>query len=234
MKVTAADYAKAKGISIGTARKRLNEMVEYGNAHVDYGVIIEQRSVKKGSRSQTMAIRGNLYHLKQQADTQKPDAPQTSPATAGPRADFLALVRRIKPKHSASFSKNLWLWMMKHGRQGDTVFQVGVGSRLALLYGAGTLFIGQPYNGYEGDTDFSGAPVMQVLCMGSSVVRACYAGAIPSLIEVAGFWARYEQVGRCAIDPNHRVLFQEFDRRYELVSGQRTCKWCSEAVPESV
>lgn len=63
MQVTAAEYAKLKGICLSTARKRLNEMVEYGNAMVDYGVIIDHRSVKRGARSQSMAIRGNIYHL---------------------------------------------------------------------------------------------------------------------------------------------------------------------------
>lgn len=63
MQVTAAEYAKQQGISIGTARKRLNEMVEIGRAMVDYGVVIDHRSMKRGARSQSVAVRGNLYHI---------------------------------------------------------------------------------------------------------------------------------------------------------------------------
>lgn len=63
MQVTAAEYAKQQGISIGTARKRLNEMVEIGRATLDYGVIIDHRSMKRGARSQSVAVRGNLYHI---------------------------------------------------------------------------------------------------------------------------------------------------------------------------
>lgn len=63
MEITAAEYAKQQGVSIGTARKRLAEMVEIGRAHVSYGVIIEHRSVKRGARSRSVAIRGNLYRI---------------------------------------------------------------------------------------------------------------------------------------------------------------------------
>jgi hypothetical protein len=63
MQTTAAQYAKQHGISISTARKQLNEMVEIGRAMVDYSVIIGNRSVKRGARSQCVAIRGNMYHI---------------------------------------------------------------------------------------------------------------------------------------------------------------------------
>ena len=150
-----------------------------------------------------------------------------------PRAEFSALLRRIHPKHSPAYSKNLRLWLKKHGRPGDTLFQVVAGSRLAQLYGAESFFIGQPYNGYEGDTDFSGAQLMQVLCMGSSVTRACFPGGSQTLTEVSDFWDRYERVGRCAIDSNHQIMFREFEERFHHVDGQRTCKWCSQAVPHN-
>ncbi len=63
MKVTAAEYAKQKEVSIGTARKRLNEMVEDGRARVDCGVIFGHCSTKHGARSKSVAVRGNLYHV---------------------------------------------------------------------------------------------------------------------------------------------------------------------------
>lgn len=63
MEVTAAEYAKQHGISIATARKRLNDLVERGLAKVTHGVIIENRSTKRGARNHNMAIRGNLYRI---------------------------------------------------------------------------------------------------------------------------------------------------------------------------
>jgi len=63
MDTTVAQYATKQGVSVATARKRLNEMVEIGRAQVSYQVIIEHRSIKRGSRSQMVAIRGNLYHI---------------------------------------------------------------------------------------------------------------------------------------------------------------------------
>lgn len=62
-KTTVADYAKKHGVSISTARKKLNEIVEAGYGRVHYNTIIEQRSMKRGARSRLVAIRGNLYEL---------------------------------------------------------------------------------------------------------------------------------------------------------------------------
>jgi len=152
---------------------------------------------------------------------------------AEPRAEFSALLRRIHPKHSPAYSKNLRLWMMNHGRAGDNIFQAVAGSKLAQLYGVDAFFIGQHYDGYEGDNDFSGVQLMQVLCMGSSANRACFPGGSQMLTEVSDFWNRYERVGRCAIDPNHQIMFVEFEKRFHHVDGQRTCRWCSQVVPHS-
>ncbi|MBX8557037.1 hypothetical protein K5D56_26085 [Pseudomonas cichorii] len=63
MDTTASQYAKQQGISITTARKKLNAMVEIGRAKVSYQVIIEHRTMKRGSRSQMVPVRGSLYHL---------------------------------------------------------------------------------------------------------------------------------------------------------------------------
>lgn len=60
---TVADYAQQEGISTSTSRKRLNEMAEIGRAQVSYGVIIGSRTSKRGSRSSSVSVRGNLYYL---------------------------------------------------------------------------------------------------------------------------------------------------------------------------
>lgn len=63
MEITAAGFAKQKGVSISTARKKLSEMVEIGRAQVSYHVVIEHRSMKRGARSRIVPVRGNLYYI---------------------------------------------------------------------------------------------------------------------------------------------------------------------------
>ncbi|KZN20439.1 MULTISPECIES: hypothetical protein [Pseudomonas] len=147
-----------------------------------------------------------------------------------PCAGISDLLSAIAPKNSPAFSANLHRWMRSRGRTGDTVYRLDAGGKLARVYGAGTLFLGQPYADYSGDTDFSGALLMAVLCNGSSEERVCLAGDAPSLVEVANFWDQYKQVGRCAIDVNHSVGFRDDAQRFHYVDGQRTCKWCSAPV----
>lgn len=143
------------------------------------------------------------------------------------------LLRAITPKKSPAYSANLHRWMRRHGRVGDTVYRLEPGGKMAGVYCAGTLFIGQPYADYSGDTDFSGVLLMAVLCNGSSAKRACYAGAAPSMAEVDSFWGQYKRVGRCAIDPNHTVGFTDHAQRFHLVDGQPKCIWCAAVVANS-
>ncbi|MDH4602368.1 hypothetical protein [Pseudomonas syringae] len=143
------------------------------------------------------------------------------------------MLRAIAPKNAASFSANLHRWMRSHGRLGDTVYRLDVDGELASVYGAGTLFLGQPYSDYSGDSDFSGAHLMGVLCNGSSATRGCLAGVAPSLVKVENFWAQYMLVGRCAIDVTHSIQFRDHDQRFKHVDGRRTCKWCAASVTNS-
>lgn len=140
------------------------------------------------------------------------------------------LLETIAPKNAPSFSANLHRWMQKNGRAGDTVYSLDAGGKLAKVYGAGTLFLGQPYGDYSGDTDFSGVRLMEVLCNGASAVRSCFAGDAPSLVEVPRFWERYKQVGRCAIDVSHSIGFRDDAERFHEVGGRRICKWCAAPV----
>lgn len=140
------------------------------------------------------------------------------------------LLSAIAPKNSPALSANLHRWMRSHGRVGDTVYRLDASGKLCRVYGAGTLFLGQPYADYRGDTDFSGVPLMGALCNGSRATRVCLGGAAPSLVEVENFWDQYKQVGRCAIDVSHSVGFRDEAQRFHLVDGQRTCKWCAAPV----
>lgn len=140
-------------------------------------------------------------------------------------------LRDLSPERSCSFSPNLYRWMKRRahfyldGGVAEGVYRVKPGTSSAEHFGAGTLMIGWPINGYPGDTDFSGVRLMQALCIGSKAIRACYSNMAPDLEPVEGFWDRYLQVGRCAIDPEHQEHFAGTDRFVEK-DDTRKCIWC--------
>jgi len=140
-------------------------------------------------------------------------------------------LRDLMPEKFASFSPNLYRWMKEHthfyrdGGMTDSVYRVKPGTRAAERLGAGTLMIGHPFNGHPGDTDFSGARLVGALCQGGKATRFCYGGLAPDMELMEGFWDRYLQVGRCAIDPEHDMHFSGGER-YSINGDQRECLWC--------
>jgi hypothetical protein len=154
-------------------------------------------------------------------------------STAIPVGHPTMKLRDIAPSRSSSFSPNLYAWMRRYAhfyREGghiDNVYRVVDGSPLASTFGfgAGVLLIGRRYDQYEGDTDFSGIRLIEALCKGAKASRVCYVGAMRSLEPVEGFWERYLEVGRCAIDPTHAEHFVHADR-FAMNGDTRTCLWC--------
>lgn len=152
-------------------------------------------------------------------------------ATKNPVGHKTLRLRDIDPHRSPAFSPNLHAWMRskahfyREGGVAESVFRVKPDTQAAVQFGAGTLFIGYPMNGHPGDTDFSGARLMQVLCNGTKAGRWCFAGIAPDLEEVEGVWGRYLHVGRCAIDPGHHEHFSGGER-YRFEGALRTCLWC--------
>lgn len=141
-----------------------------------------------------------------------------------------ALMEAICPKRSAAFSPNLRKWLLAYGRPGDAVYRLRPGQHSSRYGGGeGALFIGQPFNGYAGDQDFSGILLMSVLCNGPGAKRCCLPGAMRVLDVVEDFWSRYREVGRCAIDPGHQVQFRD-DGRYRRVNDEEVCCWCDAVV----
>lgn len=142
-------------------------------------------------------------------------------------------LRDLSPEKSSSFSPNLYRWMKRRahfyrdGGVAEGVYRVKPGTAAAEHFGAGTLMIGHPFNGHPGDTDFSGARLMQALCIGGKALNWCYSNMAPDLELVEGFWDRYLQVGRCAIDPSHQTHFSGGERF--IVNGNvRKCLWCGQ------
>ena len=142
-------------------------------------------------------------------------------------------LRDLDPAKSPSFSPNLYRWMRAEGhffRDGGTlvgVYSVRAGSRAAAQFGAGTLLIGYPTNDGDGDADFIGVRLMSALCKGAGAGAWCYLGLAAGLDLVPDFWGRYVQVGRCAIDPEHKEHFSGGGRdRFIETGNTRTCQWC--------
>ena len=128
------------------------------------------------------------------------------------------------PKKSAAFSPNLHKYLKEKGhffKDGgllDGVYEVQSGTKAAEQFGAGTLLLGYPDDGF-----FTGARLMSVLCSGRDAERYAYpCGSGLKFLE--GFWHSYLKVGRCAIDPSHTGLFRA-SRFREHESG-RICLWC--------
>jgi hypothetical protein len=131
----------------------------------------------------------------------------------------------IAPNKSAAFSPNLHKYMKTHGhfyRGGGTiegVYKVRAGTKAAEVFGAGTLMLGFP----DEDGYFIGTRMISALCHGSKAERAAYPyGKGVELVE--GFWDRYLEVGRCAIDPDHNENFMA--DRFSMDGDTRTCLWC--------
>lgn len=137
----------------------------------------------------------------------------------------------LAPQHSPAFSPNLYRWMRtkahfyRDGGVAQSVYRVKPGTPATETFGAGTLLIGYPLHGHPGDTDFVGTRLIAALCQGSKAGSWCYAGVAPDLELIDGFWDRYLEVGRCAIDPDHHQHFSGSDR-YRIEGEERTCLWC--------
>lgn len=143
------------------------------------------------------------------------------------------LLNELNPKLLPSFSPNLYKWMRDHahfynnGGVAEAVYRIKPNSPSAKHFGANTKVIGYPINGYEGDTDFSGARLIGVLCNGAKENRACFSGLALDVELVDDFFDMYLKVGRCAIDPEHSEHFIGNDR-YREDGDTRTCLWCGE------
>jgi hypothetical protein len=123
-------------------------------------------------------------------------------------------VAAIHPSKSAKYSPNLHKWLTMRSRKHHAWTSRVFSDR------AGALWIGMLDNG-----DLFGARLMQVLCNGTKAEHACWVGLGP-LVEIADFWPRYTAVGRCAIDPAHKMHFVGDDARWRTNGEHRECLWC--------
>ncbi|MBC3871524.1 hypothetical protein [Undibacterium oligocarboniphilum] len=133
-------------------------------------------------------------------------------------------VSEIAPKKSASFSPNLHKYLkerghfFKNGGLLEDVFIATPETKAAEWFGAGTLVLG-----YMDDVLFIGTRLMQALSQGDKAQRAAHPCG-RGLERIVGFWDRYLEVGRCAIDPHHQEYF--LADRFSMDGDTRTCLWC--------
>lgn len=138
------------------------------------------------------------------------------------------LASAINPRRKPSFSPNLhrWLkaWAKNHpehilpevwlDRDGLKLLRIGRQSREEHQHK---------------DCGFVGVRLNSVLCNGTSAnkERGWFINLGPgNMTHIADFWERYLQIGRCAIDTEHRGSFIGDEGRYVMAGDVRTCTWC--------
>ena len=123
-------------------------------------------------------------------------------------------VAAIHPRNGAKYSPNLYAWLTlrtkKHRAETSRVFADK----------KGTLYVGFQDDGY-----LIGSRLIAVLCNGKKEQSWAF-GYLGDLTEVPDFWMRYEAVGRCAIDPAHKMHFVGDDTRWRTNGEHRECLWC--------
>jgi len=123
-------------------------------------------------------------------------------------------IAAIHPSKGAKYSPNLYSWLTKRGKNHRAW------TSLVFADNDGTLWIGMLDLG-----DLVGARLMQVLCNGDKAETSYWVNLAP-LREIPDFWERYIAVGRCAIDPEHKMYFVGDDARWRTNGEHRECLWC--------
>jgi len=143
----------------------------------------------------------------------------TRQISGAPPLSFTGLkLDSLKPERGAMFSPNLYAFMTSSRNIR------GFAPRARVFQDRHKdLWIG-----YFDDTGmFVGARLSRVLCVGAKAEITCPIDLGP-LAEVQGFWNRYVEVGRCAIDQDHTMCFIGDGGRWsEAGDGkERQCTWC--------
>jgi len=122
-------------------------------------------------------------------------------------------IAAVNPKNGTKFSPNLYQWLTKRDTRRLRKNAVVCKDK------DGKLFVGALDDGW-----LHGSNLMRVLCVGGKAeVFAFYLGAHE---EIANFWQRYMEIGRCAIDQDHRMYFTGDDARWKTEGDTRHCQWC--------
>ncbi len=145
----------------------------------------------------------------------KAEARPGSIPASGSDSAFLA---GISPKLHERYSPNLYNWLkgLSHRRH--------LPQNRVWRCPDDRLWIGWLDDGF-----LIGARLNGVLCNGRREQTMAYTlKSLGKLTEVADFWPRYMEIGRCAIDVDHTTPFQNSDGRWLVLGDKRQCQWCGQ------
>lgn len=125
------------------------------------------------------------------------------------------LLKKLSPSFGDKFSPYLYQWLKKNFIECQYETKVFINKD-------GIRYIGF----FDEEGWFYGSNFMGVLCHGKKEgTSASYPSTVSSFQEVKDFWAQYAELGRCAIDPEHKEHFRGNTRWIE--NGHiHTCTWC--------
>jgi hypothetical protein len=125
----------------------------------------------------------------------------------------------IHPNHGKKYSPNLYDFLRAKARHNKDVL-----SRSRVYRDVeGTLWLGYMFDG-----EFIGTRLSRVLVDGAQAEIYSYGSS--GLTELQNFWQQYQAIGRCAIDPEHRMGFIGDDARWNVHGDHRSCQWCGNAT----
>jgi hypothetical protein len=125
---------------------------------------------------------------------------------------------RIAGLEGDRYSPNLRQWMRSRSQRAY---------RIAVYRNSdGQLYIGQLFEDDHGW--FHGSRLNEVLCNGAKANSWAFSPSQLSLTIIPDFWARYERIGRCAIDVAHDRYFVGESTRWLTDGDTRSCLWCGE------
>src|SRR3546814_7495066 len=81
--------------------------------------------------------------------------------------------------------------------------------------------------GFMDDGYLTGTRLMTVLCQGAKAETFAY-GTLGPLEAIEGFWEQYKQMGRCVVDPEHKIAFIGDEDRWSVEGDSRSCSWCGQ------
>jgi hypothetical protein len=125
-------------------------------------------------------------------------------------------LQTLHPGNDSKFSVNLYKFLSGRRHQASLRLQ--------------RVFVDQDKHlwlGYFDDDLFIGTRLMHVLCNGANAQKSAFI-RMQELVEVPDFWQKYQAIGRCAIDPEHRMSFTGDETRWRIQGEHRSCLWCGE------
>ena len=137
-------------------------------------------------------------------------------------------IRAIRPTQGRAdrFSQNLYRWLRRHPHYTQVFFRRGNASSLGApdtAYDPERTQASQIYVGLVDDGDLLGSRLSEILVDGAKTQTWCYPG-FPCDEITEAFWAGYKAIGKCAIDPEHRLYADK--ERYRGDDTARVCCWC--------